>query len=71
VVEDDLDGDDDEEPTIPCPHCRRQIHEESQRCPYCENYISEEDTVPARKPWWIIIGVLLVFVILYFWIAGQ
>jgi len=34
-------GDDDEEPTIPCPHCKRQIHEESQRCPYCGDYLSE------------------------------
>ena len=61
--------DDDEEPTIPCPYCRRQIHEESQRCPYCENYISEEDAVPARKPWWIIIGALLALYVVYRWIA--
>ena len=80
----DDEGEPDEEPTIPCPHCRRQIHEESQRCPYCENYISEEDTVqwfvldvhkswtvliPART-WWIIIGALLVFYLIYRWIAG-
>ena len=61
---------DDEEPTISCPHCRRQIHEESQRYPYCENYISEEDTVPALKPWWIIIGALLALYVVYRWIAG-
>ena len=59
-----------EEQTIPCPYCRRQIHEDSPRCPYCENYISEEDTLPARKPWWIYVGVLLVFYIVYKWIAG-
>ena len=68
--EEDDDDEDDEEPTIPCPHCRRQIHEESQRCPYCENYISEEDTVPARKSWWIIIGALLALYVVYRWIAG-
>jgi len=69
---DDADWEeDDEEPTIPCPHCRRQIHEDSQRCPFCENYISEEDAVvPARKPWWIIIGTMLVLYIIYHWIAG-
>ena len=39
-------------------------------CPHCGNYISDEDTPPARKPWWIIIGVLLVFYIIYRWIAG-
>jgi len=69
VAEDEWD-DDDEEPTIPCPHCRREIHEESQRCPHCGSYISEEDTVPARKPWWIIIGALLALYVVYRWIAG-
>ena len=68
---DDWDEEDDgEEPTIPCPHCRRQIHEESQRCPYCENYVSEDDKVSARKPWWIIVGSLLIFYVVYRWIAG-
>jgi hypothetical protein len=66
-VDDDWD-EEDEEPTIPCPYCRRQIHEDSQRCPYCEQYISEEDAVPTRKPWWIIIGVLLVLYVIYRWV---
>jgi hypothetical protein len=70
VDKDDWDDDEDEEPTIPCPHCRRQIHEESRRCSYCDNYISEEDTVPSRKPWWIIVGALLVLYIVYRWTAG-
>ena len=26
--------------TVPCPYCRREIHEDSQRCPHCGNYIS-------------------------------
>jgi uncharacterized paraquat-inducible protein A len=60
----------DEEPTIPCPNCKRQIHEDSPRCPYCENYISEEDTVPARKPWWIYVGAVLCLYVVYRWIAG-
>jgi len=37
----------EEEPTIPCPYCLRQIHEDSPHCPYCEKYISEEDRFPA------------------------
>ena len=70
--DDDEDGDEDgdEDTTIPCPYCRRQIHEESQRCPYCGNYISKEDSVPARKPWWIIIGVIIALYVVYRWIAG-
>lgn len=65
------DGDDGEEPTIPCPHCRREIHEESQCCPYCGNYISEEDAPPQRKPWWIIVGAVLVLWVVFQWILGQ
>jgi uncharacterized paraquat-inducible protein A len=63
-------GEDDEETTIPCPYCKRSIHEESPRCPHCGNYISQEDTAQTRKPWWIIVGVVLVFYAIYRWIVG-
>ncbi|MFN4260228.1 MAG: zinc ribbon domain-containing protein [Gemmataceae bacterium] len=66
------DGDeaDDAEATVPCPYCQREIHEDAPRCPYCGNYISEEDTPPARKPGWIIVGVLLGLFAAYYWIVG-
>jgi hypothetical protein len=60
---------DESEPTIPCPYCHRQIHEDSQRCPYCENYLSQEDAPPAPKPWWIILGVLACLFAVYLWIS--
>ena len=67
----DTDGDDGEgEPTIPCPYCKRQVHEDSPRCPYCEQYISEEDAPPSGKPWWIIVGTLLCLYAVYRWIMG-
>ena len=47
----------DDEDTIPCPYCKRQIHEDSPRCPHCEQYISAEDVPPSHKPWWLLIGV--------------
>lgn len=59
---------DEEEPTIPCPYCRRQIHEDSPRCPHCEQYVSAEDAPPGRKPWWIILGTLLGLYVVYRWI---
>jgi hypothetical protein len=36
--DEDTDGGDDcyEEPTLPCPYCRREILVDSPRCPYCE-----------------------------------
>ena len=70
--DDDFDGgsDDDEAETVPCPYCRRPIHEDAERCPYCENYISREDAPPTRKPWWIILGAGLCLFVVYRWIVG-
>ena len=71
VVDEDVwDDNEDEDTTVPCPHCRRPIYEDSPRCPHCGNYISEEDTVPGRKPWWIILEVSLALYVVYRWIAG-
>jgi hypothetical protein len=61
---------DDDEPCIACPHCQKQIHEDSQWCPYCENYISSEDVRALRKPWFMIIGVGLSLYIIFRWIVG-
>jgi hypothetical protein len=68
--EDDGDGEDEQDTTIPCPYCRQPIHEDSQRCPHCEQYISQEDAPPSRKPWWLLVGVLLCLYAVYRWIAG-
>jgi hypothetical protein len=69
--EDEFEPDEgDEDATIPCPYCRRQIHEESQRCPYCEQYISEEDA-PGRKPWWFILGFIACAFVIYLWIVNK
>ena len=65
----DEEGDDDD-CTMPCPYCRRPIHEDSQRCPYCERYISDEDAPVPRKPWWIIAGAIICLFVVYWWIAG-
>jgi hypothetical protein len=71
--DDDFDEehpDDDDEPTVPCPYCKREIHEDCQRCPYCEHYISAEDAPAGRKPWWIVVGVILCLYIVFRWITG-
>jgi hypothetical protein len=67
-ISSDYRGDDDY--TIPCPYCKRPIHEDAQRCPYCEHYISEEDAPPVRKPWWIVIGAVVCLYIAYRWVVG-
>jgi uncharacterized paraquat-inducible protein A len=66
-VEDDFD---DDEPTIACPHCREEIHEDAQRCPRCGHYLSEEDAPPSRKPWWLIVGVIACLYLVYRWTVG-
>jgi hypothetical protein len=71
--EDDEDwesDDEDDEPTIRCPYCKREIHEDAQRCPYCEQYISAEDSASPRKPWWIVLGVILALAIILGWMLG-
>ena len=67
---DEADGDDDEDVTIPCPYCRRQIHEDAERCPDCEQYISAEDSPSQPKPWWIVAGVVVCLVILLWWVVA-
>ena len=62
---------DDEESTIPCPYCRRQIHEDSQRCPYCENYMSLEDAPASRKPLWFVAGLVLGLSVVILWIVTS
>jgi hypothetical protein len=68
-------GENDEEtdgaPTIPCPYCRREIFEDSPQCPHCGQYISAEDSPLARKPWWLIIGVLLCLAAIWVWLTSQ
>ena len=53
--EEDESGDD----TIPCPHCRAEIYEDSVRCPQCGTYITGEAMHHFRKPIWIIVGTVL------------
>lgn len=66
--DDTEDWDDDGEPLVPCPWCRREIPEDAPRCPYCEHYISREDAPAPAKPWWILIGALLALLGALVWI---
>ena len=35
--------------TVPCPHCRAEIDEESEQCPRCGMYITSEDAGQPRE----------------------
>jgi len=66
--ENDVDyGDDSDEATVPCPHCKREVHEDCQRCPHCDEFISSEDAPRPLAPWWIVIGILIVLGMVYCW----
>ncbi len=75
VDDEDWDDDDDpdalhdpdEIPLVPCPYCRREILEDAERCPECGHYISREDAPPERKPWWIILGVIVCLYVVWRW----
>jgi hypothetical protein len=55
--ESDVPGDEDDS-TVPCPHCGRDIHEDSPQCPHCGEYLSD-DAASGRHHWLVIIGVIL------------
>jgi hypothetical protein len=67
----DLGDDSGDEPTVPCPYCRREILEDSPRCPYCERFISEEDQPPPGKPLWVILTALICLAMALWWVFAA
>ena len=65
--DDPIDEDEDDDQTIPCPHCGELVFEEAELCPNCGQYLSLEDS-PRRKPWWVVAGVLTCLGIVTWWI---
>lgn len=77
--EDDDDWDDDEpaweddpddEPTVPCPSCGREMLEDSPWCPHCEQYVSADDHAAAKKPVWVIVTALVCLAIALWWVVA-
>lgn len=69
--EEDVDiGDEtDDEPTVPCPYCRREILEDVPQCPSCERFISAEDHAAPTKPVWIIATALALLGLAAWWVV--
>lgn len=57
--ENEYGSEDDEEPTVPCPHCRAEIHEDAQQCPVCGEFISAEDSHRSNYPPWVIATAII------------
>lgn len=66
------EGDDSEnEPTVLCPYCRKEMFEDSPQCPSCGQYISAEDQPGPRKPLWVIATALLCLGIALWWVFAA
>jgi zinc-ribbon domain len=65
--DEDWDDDPDEESTVPCPHCREPVYDDTELCPNCGQYLSIEDS-PHRKPWWVVLGVVVCLMMVFWWI---
>ncbi len=61
---------DDEEPTVPCPFCGREMLEDSPHCPYCEQYVSDADRLRAGRPTWILITAIICLAMAVWWVVG-
>jgi len=46
------DWDEDQDNTVPCKNCRRDVFEEAEQCPYCGEYILATSNPFASKPVW-------------------
>jgi predicted RNA-binding Zn-ribbon protein involved in translation (DUF1610 family) len=62
---DEADHNEDQE-THPCPHCGEEIYDDAEQCPKCGRYIGEGSS--ARKPIWLLVGVIVCALIVLGWI---
>jgi hypothetical protein len=63
----EFDEDSDDEPTVPCPYCRREMLEDSPQCPFCKRFISAEDHTRPRQPAWVILTALACLAMAIWW----
>ena len=67
----DYGDDSEDEPTVACPYCRREILEDTPRCPYCERYISAEDHARSGRPLWVIIAAVMCLAVAVWWVFAA
>jgi hypothetical protein len=64
----DADDEDDETPTVPCPHCRREIPDFADRCPYCGDWVVQRAGDGRRSLWFVAALVAAALVLLFFFV---
>ena len=55
-------GDDEGEPTIPCPGCGEEIHAEADACPHCGEYLLYHDAPLPQQQAWVMFGAILALI---------
>ena len=64
---DESDQDDSEGPDlIPCPYCKKSIHDQAEWCHHCGKYISREDQPPGVG-FWVMAGLMVLLMIAMVW----
>lgn len=61
------DDDSGDEPTVPCPYCRRELLEDSPWCPSCDRYITDEEFRRAGRPMWVVVTAMVCLAIALWW----
>ena len=67
--ESDMDEDEDD-PTVPCPKCRKPIHEDSEICHHCGQYIVVQQSNPGWVFWvaTILVGLMMASIFGFMWL---
>jgi hypothetical protein len=61
---------DDEDATVPCPHCGADVYDDAEQCPTCGQYLSHIDAPAAGRSWWIVGGALICLLIVIWWMLS-
>ncbi len=62
----DLGDEDDNDDTVACSGCKRDISEHAEQCPHCGEWVIE-DGESARRGWPVVVAVLVVIAGLLIW----
>lgn len=67
--DEDYGSEEDDDLTVPCPHCGRAIVEDIATCPYCQNYLSREDSPARSRPRWVLWTAVLCLLMALMWVV--
>lgn len=50
-----LETQEEDDATVECNHCGREIYEDAEQCPYCQSYQTDEEKHSSSQPKWVIL----------------